>query len=314
MRKLPFLNGIRAFEAAARRGSFALAAQELHVTPAAVSRMVHLLEQRLGVALFGRTANRLVVTPAGRAYQAGLGQIFDALANLTEQVTALGNTRVLTVGVRPTFAIRWLIPRLADFRKLQPDIDVRFTTGGPAAAFGDDWTCGIKLGDGKWPDLVAEPLFQADLLPVCAPALAARLKTPADLTGASLLRVAHAAGDWPRWLKAAGLTKVSAKGPEFEYYGQALQAAADGVGIAMGIRPYVEDDLKAGRLVAPFALSIPSGQQWFLIYREFRAEEPGFQAFRAWIHAAARSSRHEALPSNKRSRAKARGSRSARAG
>ena len=314
MRKLPFLNGIKAFEAAARRGSFALAAHELHVTPAAVSRMVHLLEERLGVALFGRKANRLEVTPAGRAYQAGLSQIFDALANLTEQVTALGNTRVLTVGVGPTFAIRWLIPRLADFRKLQPDIDVRFTTGGAAAAFGDDWTCGIKLGDGKWPDLVAEPLFPADLLPVCAPALAARLKTPADLAGAGLLRVAHAAGDWPRWLKAAGLTKISAKGPEFEYYGQALQAAADGVGVAMGIRPYIEDDLRAGRLVAPFALSIPSGQQWFLIYRAFRADEPGFSAFRTWIHAAAKSSRHDELRPGKRSQTKVRGSRSARAG
>jgi LysR family transcriptional regulator, glycine cleavage system transcriptional activator len=317
MRKLPFLNGIKAFEAAARLGSFALAAQELHVTPAAVSRMVHLLEQRLGVALFGRTANRLVVTPAGRAYQAGLSQILDALANLTEQVTALGNTRVLTVGVGPTFAIRWLIPRLADFRKLQPDIDVRFTTGGAAAAFGDDWTCGIKLGDGKWPDLVAEPLFPADLLPVCAPALAARLKTPGDLTGAGLVRVAHAAGDWPRWLQAAGLTKMTAKGPVFEFYGQALQAAADGVGVAMGIRPYIEDDLKAGRLVAPFALSIPSGEQWFLIYRAFRAEELGFAAFRTWIHAAAQSSRREELQElrpHKRPRTKARGSRSARAG
>lgn len=314
MRKLPFLNGIKAFEAAARCGSFALAAHELHVTPAAVSRMVHLLEQRLGVALFGRTANRLVVTPAGRAYQVGLSQIFEALANLTEQITALGNTRVLTVGVGPTFAIRWLIPRLADFRKLHPDIDVRFTTGGAAAAFGDDWTCGIKLGDGKWPDLVAEPLFPADLLPVCAPALAARLKTPGDLTGASLLRVAHAADDWPRWLKSAGLAKVSAKGPEFEYYGQALQAAADGVGVAMGIRPYIEDDLKAGRLVAPFAHSIPSGEQWFLIYREFRADELGFAAFRTWLHTAAQSSQSKELSPHVRSQARARRSRSARAG
>ncbi len=312
MRKLPFLNGIKAFEASARLGSFALAAQELHVTPAAVSRMVHLLEQRLGVALFGRTANRLVVTPAGKVYQAGLSQIFDALANLTEQVTALGNTRVLTVGVGPTFAIRWLIPRLADFRKLHPDIDVRFTTGGAAAAFGDDWTCGIKLGDGKWPDLVAEPLFPADLLPVCAPALAARLKAPRDLTGASLLRVAHAAGDWPRWLKSVGLTKISAKGPEFEYYGQALQAAADGVGVAMGIRPYIEDDLRAGRLVAPFTHSIPSGEQWFLLYREFRAEELGFAAFRTWLHAAAQSSRRDEPQA--RTRVKGRRSRSVRAG
>src|SRR5262245_52878268 len=111
MRRLLFLNGLRAFETAARTGSFARAAEELHVTPAAVSRMVHLLEQRLELALFQRTANRLVLTAAGRAYQAGLTPIFNALANLTQQVTTLATQRVLTVGVGPTFAIRWLIPR-----------------------------------------------------------------------------------------------------------------------------------------------------------------------------------------------------------
>src|SRR5215204_2487071 len=176
MRRLHYLNGIKAFEAADRYGSFAGAAGELNVSPAAVSRMVHLLEDRLGVALFERKANRLAMTPAGRAYQAGLTPIFDALASLTAQVTAPSNARVLTVGVGPTFAMRWMIPRLADFRKQEPDIDVRITTGGAAAPFGDDWSCGIKLGDGEWPGLLAEPLFAADLLPVCAPRLAAQVK------------------------------------------------------------------------------------------------------------------------------------------
>ena len=194
MRKLPFLNGIRAFEAAARTGSFAKAADELHVTPAAISRMVHLLEQRLGVTLFERKANRLAPTPAGRAYQAGLTQFFDQLANLTAQVTAMAGSRVLTVGVGPTFATRWLIPRLADFQKHAPDIDVRFATGGATLPYNDDWTCGIRLGDGDWPGFIAEPLFAADLTPVCSPALAKRLKPPDDLQGATLLRVAHAAG------------------------------------------------------------------------------------------------------------------------
>src|SRR5882724_10568537 len=155
MRRLPFLNGIKAFEAAARTGSFVKAADELHVSPAAVSRMVHLLEDRLGLPLFERKANRLVPTPAGRTYQAGLTQLFDALANLTAQVTAMGSARVLTVGVGPTFAIRWLIPRLADFQKRARGIDVRFATGGEAAPFSEDWTCGIGLGDGHWPGLKA---------------------------------------------------------------------------------------------------------------------------------------------------------------
>lgn len=287
MRRLPFLNGVRAFEAAARTGSFARAADELHVTPAAVSRLVHLLEARIGTELFERKANRLAPTAAGRAYQAGVTPLFDALASLTAQVSAMGGTRVLTVGVGPTFAIRWLIPRLAEFQKVAPEIEVRFATGGVAAPFSDDWTCGITLGDGDWPGLVSERLFPADLTPVCAPLLARRLKQVDDLKAATLLRVTHARDDWPRWLRAAGLSKLSAKGPVFEYYGQALQAALDGVGVAMGISPYIDDDLKAGRLVAPFRMSVPKGMHWYLVYREARSHEPGFSAFRKWIVAAA---------------------------
>ncbi len=288
MRRLLFLNGIKAFEAAARGGSFAAAGEELNVSAAAVSRMVHLLEERLGVALFERKANRLVLTATGRAYQSGLTPIFDALASLTAQVTAPSNRRVLTIGVGPTFAMRWLIPHLADFRKAHPDIEVRITAGGVlASSFGDDWSCGIRLGDGAWPGLVAEPLFAADLVPVCAPRLAAGLKRPSDLKSPSLLRVAHASEDWPLWLKAAGVARLSARGPEFDHYGQALQAAVDGLGIAMGIRPYVDDDLAAGRLVAPFALTVPKGMRWYLVYRSFQAGQREFAAFHRWIMRAA---------------------------
>ena len=287
MRRLLFLNGIKAFEAAARSGSFAGAGAELNVSAAAISRMVHLLEQRLGVALFERQANRLAMTSAGRAYQSGLTPIFDALASLTAQVTAPSSVRVLTIGVGPTFAMRWLIPRLADFRMNEPDIDVRITTGGAAAPFGDDWSCGIKLGDGEWPGLMAEPLFAGDLQPVCAPRLAEQLKRPGDLRGPSLLRVAHSPNDWPLWLKAAGIARVTARGPQFQYYGQALQAAVDGLGVAMGIRPYIDDDLAAGRLIAPFALTVPKGMRWYLIYRNFQTEQRDFAAFRRWIIRAA---------------------------
>lgn len=287
MRRLLFLNGIKAFEAAARSGSFAGAGAELNVSPAAISRMVHLLEQRLGVALFERKANRLAMTAAGRAYQTGLTPIFDALASLTAQVTAPTSVRVLTIGVGPTFAMRWLIPRLAGFRKAEPGIDVRITTGGAAAPFGDDWSCGIKLGDGEWPGFSAEPLFAADLLPVCAPRLAAQLKRPGDLRGPSLLRVEHSPDDWPLWLRTAGVARVTARGQQFQFYGQALQAAVDGLGVAMGIRPYIDDDLAAGRLVAPFALSVPKGMRWYLVYRGFQTEQRDFVAFRRWIMRAA---------------------------
>ena len=293
MRRLPFLNGVRAFEASARSGSFAKAADELHVTPAAISRMVHLLEDRLGVPLFERKANKLEATPAGRAYQAGLTPLFDTLASLTEQVKSFARANVLTVGVGPTFAIRWLIPRLADLRKAVPEIEVRFATGGAAAPFSEDWTCGIQLGDGHWAGLEAERLFAADLTPVCSPAIAKRLRKAGDLKGETLLRVTHADDDWPKWFKAAGVARIPARGPEFEYYGQSLQAATDGVGVAMGIRPYIDDDVKAGRLVAPFAQSVPKGMQWYLVYREIRRNEPGFAAFRTWLMQAAKAGAKE---------------------
>ena len=290
MRKLPFMNGVRAFEAAARAQSVVKAAEELHVTPAAISRMVLLLEQRLDVPLFERRANSLTLTPAGRAYGAGLAQVFDQLASLTAQVVAMAGSRVLTIGVGPTFATRWLIPRLADFQKREPELEVRVAAGGVIASYNDDWTCGVRLGDGNWPGFIAERLFSADLTPVCAPAMAKRLKRPDDLHQATLLRVAHAADEWPRWFAAVQLPKLRAKGPVFEYYGQALQAAADGVGVAMGISPYIEEDLKAGRLAAPFAQWVPKGVHWYLIYREARRNEAAFRAFRGWIMRAAAKS------------------------
>ncbi|MGE0423482.1 MAG: LysR substrate-binding domain-containing protein [Reyranellaceae bacterium] len=287
MRALPSLNGVKAFEAAARRGGFAGAAEELNVTPAAISRLVRLLEARLAVPLFERRANGLRLTPAGIAYRDGLTPILDSLATLTAQVCDAGRGRVLTLGVGPTFAIRWLIPRLAAFHAEAPDVEVRITTGGATVPFSEDWTCGIRLGDGDWPGFVAEKLFAADLSPVCAPHAAARLRKPEDLRRATLLRVAHARDDWRSWLKAAGVAELRVDGPVFEYYGHALQAAADGLGVAMGIRPYIDDDLAAGRLVAPFALTLPKGTSWYLVYRPHRAVEEGFRAFRGWITAAA---------------------------
>ena len=212
MRRLLFLNGIKAFEAAARTGSFAAAGAELNVSAAAVSRMVHLLEERLGVALFERKANRLATTAAGRAYQGGLTPIFDALASLTAQVTAPSSVRVLTIGVGPTFAMKWLIPRLADFRKHEPDIDVRITTGGAAVPFGEDWSCGIKLGGGRMARPDRRTLVRRRPAAGVRAAAGEHAQTPADLQGPTLLRVAHSPDDWPSWLEAAGTARLSARG------------------------------------------------------------------------------------------------------
>ena len=283
MRKLPSLNGVKAFESAARFESFAKAAEELNVTPAAVSRLVRLLEESLGVALFERTPNRLSLTAAGQSYRAALTPALDQIASATDRVAAAGRPTVLTVGVGPTFAIRWLIPRLSDFAAVAPDVEVRLTTGGATSSFAPDWSCGISLGTGQWPELKAEEMIRAELTPVCAPQLARNLLHPRDLAGVRLLHVGHASDDWSRWLQSVGIATPPASGLTLAYYGQALQAAADGTGVAMGIRPYIDDDLAAGRLVAPFRQSVPKNQSWYLLVRPGRETEPSFQAFRSWI-------------------------------
>ena len=284
MGRLPSLNGLRAFEAAARHASFTAAASELNVTQAAISRMVRLLEERLNFQLFERRPNGLVLTAQGKALQPGLTAAFDAIAGITEQVAAMRSTPVLTLGVGPSFAMRWLIPRLASFYREHPDIEVRIATGGAMNPFQDNWTCGIRLGDGEWPGYEAEPLFSADLFPVCAGKIAERLQQPADLRRETLLQVAHSPGDWPLWLAAARVKMPANRlGPRFDNYAMVLQAALDGIGVAMGLRPYVADDIAAGRLVAPFALAVPKGRAWYLVYQPFRQEEAGFAAFRDWL-------------------------------
>jgi len=286
VRALPSLNGLRAFEAAARHGSFAAAGAELNVTQAAVSRMVRLLEERLGFRLFERHANSLQLTWQGRTLQPGLTTSFDAIASLLEQVAAQSALPILTIGVGPSFAMRWLIPRLADFQTRHPDIEVRIATGGAINPIGHDWTCGIRLGDGRWPGFEAEMLFSAELFPVCAPAIARRVKKADDLRQQTLLHVVHAPDDWPRWLKAAGVKlRPEKRSPRFATYAMALQAATDGLGVAMALEPYVADDLAAGRLVAPFRQRVPKGIAWYLLHPPARAADPSFVAFRGWLRA-----------------------------
>ena len=285
-RLLPPLRALTAFEAAARLGSFVAAGEELNVTQAAISRLVRLLEERLGFKLFDRMPNGLALTAQGRALQPGLTAAFDAIAGVTQQVAAMRSTPVLTLGVGPSFAVRWLIPRLASFYRQHPDIEVRLATGGAINPFKEDWTCGILLGNGDWPGHQAEPMFSADLFPVCARAIAQRLQKPADLAKEVLLEVQHSPEEWPLWLAAARVKlRANTLGPRFDNYAMALQAAVDGVGVAIGLRPYVEDDLASGRLVAPFKLAVPKGQAWYLVYRPFRQDDAALAAFREWLMA-----------------------------
>jgi LysR family glycine cleavage system transcriptional activator/LysR family transcriptional regulator of beta-lactamase len=286
---LPPLNGLRAFEAAARMGSFVAAAQELHVSPSAISRLVKLLELRLGAQLFERLANGLTLTERGRAYLSEVSAAFQRIAQATERLKAAGGA-ALVLGAGPTLAMRWLIPRLATFQAENPDIDVRLSTAvADADPLRPDWTAAIRIGDGAWPGLTARFVFTGDLFPVCAPALAKRLRVPSDLEQATILRVANAPEDWPLWLEACGVADAKLRHARyFDYAAFALQAAVDGLGVAMARAPFVADDLAAGRLVRPFSSAVPKGKGWYLVYRPAQENNPALRVFGDWLLRAAR--------------------------
>jgi LysR family transcriptional regulator of beta-lactamase len=284
-RRLPSLNGLRAFEAAGRHGSFTAAAKELNVTQTAVSRMVRLLEQRLGFALFRRQANTLELTAQGQAFLSGLTDSFDSIARLAEQVAAMRAGPVLTVGVGPTLAVNWLIPRLPGFYDKHPEVEVRMATGGAMRPVRDDWTCTIRRDTAAWPGYIAEELLPSTLVPICTPALAASLRNLTDLRKATLIFVPHLTDDWRIWFEAAGLRAPIRPRAEvsFDNNAMAMQAALDGVGVAIAQPLYVTGALKAGRLFAPFPIIAKKHEAWYFEYRPVRAEDPALLSFRNWL-------------------------------
>jgi LysR family glycine cleavage system transcriptional activator/LysR family transcriptional regulator of beta-lactamase len=297
MRRLPSLGALRAFESAARLGSFTAAATELSVTQAAVSRSVKLLEAQLGCSLFGRQANALTLTDKGRMLLPELTGAFDRMLAALARIEGTQVRPVVTVGVGPTFAMRWLIPRLVRFQALHPGIEIHTTTGGAAAPLRSDWSCSITLGRDDSPGATSLPLFSPDYSPVCSPRLARELLAPKDLYRATLLDVRHAPGDWSLWLSKAKLDEARiANRLVFEYYAFAMQAALDGVGVAIGLHPYIVDDLAAGRLVAPFKLSVTKQQGWFLTFRDEARSNAACVAFMDWVRAEARTEKQSGPP------------------
>jgi LysR family glycine cleavage system transcriptional activator/LysR family transcriptional regulator of beta-lactamase len=294
-RRPAFFNGLRAFEAAARRGSFTAAAKELNVTQAAISQQVRLLEERLGFALFTRHANGLELTDQARAFQPGLADAFDAIERLTEQVAAMRAGPVLTVGVAPAFALHWLIPRLAEFNHKHSHVEVRMATGGARVPLRDDWTCSVRRGEGNWPGYLAEELFPVPLVPVCTPAIAKRLRRPADLRNTTLIVVAHLRAQWMWWFEAAGLAAPIQPAGEvvFESSAMAIKAVLDGVGVAVAQLPYVSDELSSGRLVSPFPIVRRRFESWYLVYRPIRQDDPALVLFRGWLHGEATLQRRQ---------------------
>jgi LysR family glycine cleavage system transcriptional activator len=288
--RLPSLNGLRAFEAAARHLSFTNAAAELNVTQTAISHQIRRLEQELGISLFVRQNRALALTPEARGYLPGVRAAFNDLKLATDQLLRKDNDHVLTVSTLASMAAKWLLPRLSAFQEAHPGIDVRITTSTGLIDFkGGDVDAAIRYGRGQWPGLRADWLTADQLFPVCSPALLSGnkpLRRPEDLANHVLLHTsAGYDDDWRLWLTAAGLPVNISKQPglTFDLVFMTVQAAIDGFGIAIGRTTYVEGDIAKGRLVVPFKIALPADAGFYLVSPEANADKPKLAAFRQWL-------------------------------
>jgi LysR family glycine cleavage system transcriptional activator len=299
MSRLPSLNGLRAFEAAARHLSFTKAAEELNVTQTAISHQIKRLEEELGLQLFVRQNRTLALTAEARDYLPGIRAAFQDLRLATDRLKRKENENVLTVSTVTSFATKWLVPRLSRFQELHPSIDVRVTTSIALVDFVRDGVdVGIRYGHGKWPGLRADWLLADELFPVCSPALlkgSTLLRKPEDLAHHTLLHTSHdMEDDWSVWLTAAGLSpKLSTQsGLTFDLQFMTVQAAIDGLGVAIGRTAIVESDLAKGRLVAPFEMTLPAAAGYYLVCPHTAADAPKITAFRDWLIATSKRDKH----------------------
>jgi LysR family glycine cleavage system transcriptional activator len=294
--RLPSLNGLRAFEAAARHLSFTVAASELNVTQTAISHQIRRLEQELGTRLFVRKNRALALTPEASDYLPGVRAAFNDLRLATDRLLRKDNDRVLTVSTLASLAAKWLLPRLSSFQEAHPGIDVRITTSPALVDFRTgDVDAALRYGRGHWPGLRADWLMADQLFPVCSPALLTGdrpLRSPEDLRDHVLL---HTSGgyddDWRLWLTAAGLAAdiPTQAGVTFDLIFMTVQAAIDGIGVAMGRTSYVEADIAQGRLVVPFKIALPADAGFYLVSPEAKADSPKLAAFRQWLIASVQS-------------------------
>lgn len=290
-RRLPPLNALKAFEAAARHESFTQAALELCVTQGAVSQQVKALEAELGCRLFNREHRRLVITSAGQAYLMVVRDAFDRLALGTENLLQQHNAGVLTVSTSPNFASKWLVHRLGRFAEQHPAIDLRVAASLQHIDFArEDFDLAIRHGDGNWPSLHVTRLCVEELFPVCSPALVRgrrALRSPADLKHHMLLHI-NETRTWGEWLDAANVAGVDfLHGPVFNQTSMAIDAAVDGQGVALARSALAAWDLAAGRLIRPFALSLKVPYSYWIVCPEATADLPKISTFRAWLLAEA---------------------------
>jgi LysR family glycine cleavage system transcriptional activator len=293
-RRLPSLNWLRAFEAAARHTSFAEAAKELTVTPAAISQQVKQLEDWLGTALFTRQPRSLTLTDAGHGYLPIVRQAFDHLAAGTQDLFGSGRSGPVAVRVSTSLTYLWLVPRLASFLSRYPDVSLRLTTTVDGLAFGQaDADLEIRYGNGQWPGFRADRLFWEALIPVCSPALLrgpVPLAKPDDLANHTLIHMIGEPENWQMWLNAAGVSGLSVGSTlQFDLHMMATRAAIEGIGVALGLSPMVDDALVDGRLVAPFDITIPARDAHFVVTPEEAINRREVQLFKTWLLEEARS-------------------------
>jgi LysR family glycine cleavage system transcriptional activator len=277
---------LRAFEAGARLGSFTLAAEELLITQSAVSRHVRNLESFLEVALFHRSGRHLVLTPEGREYMAAVSDAFDRIHAATT-VLRRRPGRVLTVSMLPALAVKWFTPRLIRFSQNCPSVDLHVSVSRELVDFDRDGIdVAIRYGRGEWPGTNAEELLREEVFPVCSPRLLEgppSLRTIEDLTRVTLLH-GNIAEDWPMWLKAAGYGHIDTmRGPKFNDHASLIQAAIQGMGVGLGRKLMVADDIASGHLVVPFPIRLRAGFSYWLVTPRGRAPHPRFHEFREWL-------------------------------
>ncbi|NIR91690.1 MAG: transcriptional regulator GcvA [Gammaproteobacteria bacterium] len=296
-RALPPLTALRAFDAAARHLSFARAAEELHVTPAAISQQVRALEDYLGVKLFRRLPRSVVITEAGQSGLIALREGLDKLAEAAELFRTHDANATLVVSVVPTFAAKWLVPRLDRFQALHPEIEVRVDASNRLIDFErEDVDLGIRYGSGVYRGLVVHRLTSGTevVFPVCSPQLLEGLhplRRLDDLRWHTLIHTDWKGQEdtWPNWrvwLRAAGLTDIDAsRGPRFNVGALAAQAAVEGQGVALCNEFLAAQDLAEGRLVKPFELGVKAATHFahYLVYPEAAARRPKVAAFCEWV-------------------------------
>jgi LysR family glycine cleavage system transcriptional activator len=295
-RRLPPLNALRAFEAAARHLNFSRAADELAVTPGAVSQQIQNLEDYVGAALFKRTPKGLLLTDAAQTALPALREAFDRLAEAASLLTAAVDGRRLTVTVAPSFAAKWLVPRLGRFEGQHPQVDVWLSAGMEVVDFASgEIDLAIRYGTGRYPGLEVIKLMSETVIPVASPALleANPLDAPEDLAKHILLHdgspdADDSCPDWAMWLAARGVKGVDGtRGPRFNQSSLVIEAAVGGRGVALAKRALAQADLDAGRLVAPLQIATAVDFAYFVVHPKAKGRLPQVKAFVSWITAEA---------------------------